>query len=287
MAIDNFKPTIWANEALLALKKRHVFPGLVNTDYQGQITAMGDTVKINGIGALTIGTDSRSISYEDLTDNTRSLLIDQERTFAFKIDDVDDAQSNPNLMQTAMGEAAYGLADATDAYLAGLVTDAGIKGAAAGLGVAGSPLELSSQGVLSLLSNLNKLMSENNVPTEGRSIILPPWAIEKLNIQSLYMGFNTTKNEEIIQNGYVGSFYGFNVFMSNNVATDDPASPTEWYIPAFTRPAISFAEQIASVEAMRLESSFSDAVRGLHLFGAKVVRPEALAMVVAVPGAEA
>ena len=127
MAITNFIPEVWSARLLSSLKKSLVFagPGVVNRDYEGEIRDSGDTVRITSISRPTIGSyvkNSTTITPETLTDAQRSLLIDQSKYFAFEVDDIDmrQAVNGGALMNEAAAEAAYGLADTTDQYVAGL-----------------------------------------------------------------------------------------------------------------------------------------------------------------------
>ena len=128
MAVNSFIPTLWSARLLVNLQKAQVFAGLVNRDYEGEIANAGDTVKINGIGAVTVGAyakNSTSLSWQTLADASQALLIDQSKYFAFKVDDVDKVQTNVNLIDAAMQEAAYALSDNIDQFIAGLHAQVG------------------------------------------------------------------------------------------------------------------------------------------------------------------
>ena len=126
MAINNFIPAVWSAQLLTALRKNLVYANLCNRDYEGEISAYGDQVKINSLGDVTVGTYTKNTDMaaaETLTDAQRILLIDQAKYFNFQIDDVDKAQQKPKVMQEAMTNAAYALADKADQYVAGLYTE--------------------------------------------------------------------------------------------------------------------------------------------------------------------
>lgn len=128
MSVTGFIPELWSRRINQKLRESLVFGSVVNTDYEGEIGSGGDTVKINSIGDVTIGNytpNSTSITPEQLNDYQTTLLIDQKKCFAFKIDDVDKAQVNANVMDEAMQSAAWGLKNAADEYIAALYTDAG------------------------------------------------------------------------------------------------------------------------------------------------------------------
>jgi len=269
MAINNFIPTVWSREMFRALKKAHVFANVVNTDYQGEINNFGDTVKITGINAITIGDytkNSTTVSAETLDDAQTELKIDQAKYFAFQIDDVDAAQQTPKIMQMAMEDAGYGLADQSDQYIAKLQSDAGHTV---------TQTSLTAAKMIAVLGSTSQKLNEANVPTQGRWVVLPPFAINLL-VQAEVLalgGIETTGN---YRNGFVGRAFGFDIFMSNNLEVVS----TNTVGLAGTRRAISYANQIKSIEAYRPEGKFADAVKGLYLFGAKVVDPNALVKLV-------
>src|SRR5690606_5081858 len=128
MAIDNFIPTIWSARLLQNLHKSLVYgqEGIINRDYEGEITAYGDTVKINNIGAVTVIDYAKNGVLPDpqeLTDDQRTLVIDQSKAFHFFVDDIDKAQQRPKVMNEAMREAAYALANTADQFIASMYTD--------------------------------------------------------------------------------------------------------------------------------------------------------------------
>ena len=281
MAVTRFVPQIWAANLTVALEKAHVFAqgGIVNRDYEGEISQFGDTVHITSISDPTIGTyvaNSTTITAEELTDTRRSLNIDQAKYFAFKVDDVDKRQARGNVIPTAMQRAAYKLRDAVDSYLAGLYTSVPTANALGTVAVtAGTP----TAAYDSVLVPLGVKLDEANVPSEGRWVVVPPWFHGRLQLDGRFVKVNeAADNGQGLRNGFIGRAAGFDIFKSNNsvLVTGD-----DYSVLAGTDMAISFAEQINQVEAYRATDSFSDVVRGLHLWGARVVRPEGLASAVA------
>ncbi len=280
MAIVSFIPAIWSAKLLLNLHKNLVFANLINTDYEGEISGAGDRVKINEIGPINIGnyTKNSDISFQELTDAQKELIIDQLKYFAFQVDDVDKAQTKPKIMDGAMQEAAYGLKDAADQYVAGLYGGAGIT---SDLGTNASPLEIQSGDVVEVVALIAQKMDENNVPTEGRWMVIPPWFHNKMVLAKIS---SDKLNSEVLLNGRIGRFLGFDFSVSNNLDVDGTADGTK--ILAGIKPSISFAGQIVQTEALRLEKRFADAVKGLYVYGAKVVRPSTLACLTAKSKAE-
>jgi hypothetical protein len=269
MALNQFIPAIWSARILKKLEKNLVFgqPGVINTDYQGEITAFGDRVHVHSFADLTIGDyvkNTTTIAYELLNDSRVTLVIDQSKYFAFRVDDVDQAQQHPKIIDAASARASYQLAETADRYLSGRYTEA-----AAGNIIAAS--QFTTANVYTKFVELWVRMDEDNVPSEGRFAIVPPWVAGLLQQNSSFL----SAQPETVLNGAVGQVAGISILKSNNVVATG-TSPVVHHIVAGVADAWSFAQQIASVEALRLEGSFADGVRGLHLYGGKVLIPELL-----------
>lgn len=281
MAISAFIPEVWSAELMVALRKKLVFaqPGITNRNYEGEISQSGDTVRITSISDPTIGTyvpNVTAITPENLTDAQRTLVIDQAKYFAFEVDDVEMRQAKGNVMPEAMSRAAYKLADVVDQYIAAFYTSVP---AANDLGtvsfVAATPTNAYDLGLVPLSIKLD----EANVPSDNRWIVVPPWFYGRLLLDSRFIKVNESGTSSGLRNAEVGSAAGFTIYKSNNVVI---SSGDDYEILAGAgNTAISYAEQINKVEAYRPQSSFSDAVKGLHLWGAKVIRPDHLAGVTA------
>jgi len=276
-AIDNFIPTLWSAELLVSLKKVLVYgqPAVVNTDYEGEISSKGDTVKINGIGTVTVGDYTKNSNIGDpeaLTDNSRTLTITESKYFNFQVDDIDKAQQNATVMGQAMDEAAYALANTADSFIAGHYTDAAADNL---IGSTGTPTAFTAvTEAYEKLVDLSVKLDEANVPTSGRYVVVPPW-YEGLMLKDDRFVKAENMNQATLINGQVGRAAGFNVVKSNNVPN---TSGTLYRVIAGHPMAISYAEQVNDTEAYRPEKRFADAVKGLHMYGAKVVRPNALAV---------
>ena len=273
MAIDKFIPAIWSAKLLLALQKTLVYgqPAVVNRDYEGEIGNAGDTVKIHGFGAVSVFDYAKNGDMpppETLTDEEMTLKIDQSKGFNFQIDDIDKAQQTPKIMGAAMADAAYRLADAADQFIAAHYVHAGRQ-----IGSDAAPTALTKDNVYDIVVDMGTALTEKNVPKEGRFLILPPWAYGLILKDDRFTGTGGAGAETALANGQVGRAAGFAVMESNNVPHDGGA---RYKILAGHRMAWSFADQISSVEAYRPERRFGDAAKGLHVYGAKVVRPDAL-----------
>lgn len=276
MAIT-FIPEVWSAMMLSSLKKQLVFaaPGVVNRSYEGEIANAGDTVRVRTMGRPTIATytaNSTTITPEQLTDAQRALVVDQAKYFAFKVDDIEKAQAPGGELEEGLAEAVYGLRDVADQYVAGLYTQAQAANQIGTVSVTTAALAYTQ------LRKLKVALDEANVPQEGRYAIVPPWYHGLLLEDDRFVRVDASGTSDGLRNGTVGRALGFDVMMSNNVVN---VTGDDWAVMAGVPSAIAYAEQINSVETYRPESSFSDAVKGLHLYGAKVMRPDALATVIA------
>jgi N4-gp56 family major capsid protein len=261
-------PSIWSARILAKLEKSLVFaqPGVVNRDYEGDIRADGDRVHIHSFNDLTVAAytkNSTTISYEQLTDTRVTLLIDQAKYFAFKVDDIDTAQMRPKLIDAAADRAAYQLAEDADSYIAGLYSGASTSNPDNTIETS----QFTATNVYQKLVDLSVLMDQVNLPGEARFVVVPPW-VKGLLLQN--STFVTASNPDAVLNGQIGEIAGLRILVSNNVKTTGSA-PVVSYMMAGHPSALAYAEQIVNVEGLRLEGSFADAVRGLHLYGAKVL----------------
>ena len=282
MAISVFIPTIWSARLLEHLDKAHVYAGLVNRDYEGEIRNYGDTVKIQQIGDITVKSYTKNTDIaapEPIDGSTQSLNIDQAKYFNFAIDDVDAAQVNPKLMDKAMRRAAYALNDTTDTFLAGLMAAGAVNVTGhTALGNDTTPIVPTASTAYDLLVELKVDLDEKNVPTAGRWVVIPPWFHGMLLKDSRFVGNGTDYNKAILEGGEVGVAAGFRVFLSNNVPN---TSAAKYKIIAGTDEGCTYAEQILKTEAYRQEKRFSDAIKGLHVYGSKVTQGACLSVLTA------
>ena len=268
MAISQTIAQIWSARIYAKLEKNLIFAqeGVVNRDYEGEIRAFGDRVHVHAFNDVTIGSyvkNSTTLTYEQLTDTRVTLLIDQARYFSFKVDDLDAAQQQPKLIDAAADRAAYQLAEDADAYIAGLYT--GASASAPDNTIETS--QFTATNVYQKLVDLSVLMDQVNLPAEGRFVVVPPW-VKGLLLQN--STFVTASVPEVVLNGQIGQIAGLNVLVSNNTKTTG-TSPVVSHMVAGHPSAWTYAEQIVNLEGLRPEGSFADAVRGLHLYGAKVL----------------
>lgn len=278
MAVDTFIPEVWAAALLTTLEKKYVFgqPGVSNRDYEGEIADFGDTVHIGSLTDPTVATYTKNttvINPATLVTTDQTLLIDQSKYFAFEVDDIDARQvrNAGELMSRASTRAASILADTTDQFLAGLMTT--------GAGTIMTPAAVATADAAYLLIRQMRVkLDKANVPTDGRFLIVAPEMYALLLGDARFIDASRYGSNAPIQNGEVGRIIGFTVMVSNNIpaGTTATAPAVSNFVIAGHAMALTYAEQISKTEAYRPPDSFSDAVKGLHLYGGKVVRPEAL-----------
>lgn len=274
MALTAFIPQLWAASLLENLNNAHVYANCVNKDYQDNLK-VGDTVRINSIGRVTIGNYTKNtwtITPEVLDGTGQTLTITESKYFDFGIDDIDQAQQTPKLMNAFMEEAAWGLGEAADDFLAALIA-AGVS--------SGNQLTAATIGqgagdrdAFELIVDMGVKLDVSNTPRNGRWMVVPPWFIGELVKDPRFTSFGTSQNLSVAMKGLVKEMAGFDLMVSNNA----PVSGSAYTILGGYKGAVTYAESIpkGQPEAFRIEAGFGDAVKGLHVYGGKVTRPDNL-----------
>ena len=276
MAVTSFIPEIWNARLLNALRADLVYTNLFNRNYEGEIRQAGDTVHINTITDITIKDYTRNTDIdnpEQLTTADQTLVVDQAKYYNFYLNDVDKAQAMPGLIDAAMVSASHGLAESVDKYLAGLLAAASGT-ITTGLGSTSSPLTVTAQSAYELLVDVKTAMDKANVPKMGRKVVLPP-EFEGFMLKDARFAANGGKGENRLENGAVARAAGFDIYISNNVPN---TSGAKYKVIASTQESNTYAEQLVKTEAYRREKGFDDGVKGLLVYGAKIIRPAAVAV---------
>ena len=276
MAVTSFIPEIWNARLLNALRADLVYTNLFNRNYEGEIRQAGDTVHINTITDITIKDYTRNTDIdnpEQLTTADQTLVVDQAKYYNFYLNDVDKAQAMPGLIDAAMVSASHGLAESVDKYLAGLLAAASGT-ITTGLGSTSSPLTVTAQSAYELLVDMKTAMDKANVPKMGRKVVLPP-EFEGFMLKDARFAANGGKGENRLENGAVARAAGFDIYISNNVPN---TSGAKYKVIASTQESNTYAEQLVKTEAYRREKGFDDGVKGLLVYGAKIIRPAAVAV---------
>ena len=302
----NFAPQIFSQKVLKFFRRASVAEDITNTDYTGEIENFGDTVNIIKEPTITVSSYTRgsTVNTQDLADDQITLTVDQANAFAFKIDDIEERHSHVNFEALATSSGAFSLKRKYDAnVLQTLANGAGIAGAddasvsgglqttESTLGTAASPINVEADDAgINLMLLMARLMDDQSVPEENRWFVAPPVFYEKMfqagnKIAEVQVTGDGTSN---LRNGLAtpGTLAGFSCYKStalNSTSGTDQVTMTglatdasENVILAGHISAAATASHIAKTEVVRSTESFSDVVRGLHVFGRKVLRPEAL-----------
>jgi hypothetical protein len=275
MAVTNFVPDIWSARILTNLSKTSVAAGICNRDYEGD-ASVGDSVNITSIVDPTITAyTGADMTAEDIDDATRALLLNQKQSFNFFLDDVERAQAvnGGAILTEAINRASYGLSNVLDSYVLGLM-GTGASAAAPDHQVAEATINTAAGAYDSLVA-WNILLDQADVPEENRFAVITPALYGYLLKDARFVGDGSDQGATVRANGKVGMAAGLEIFKSNNLPAG-PGAGAGTSMLVGSRYATTLAEQVRSVEAYRVERKFADGVKGLHVYGARVIRPTAI-----------
>lgn len=279
MSVANFIPTIWSETLYEELVGQCIAVKNCNREFEGDIAGIGSEVKIVGIGDVSIQnyTPNTTIGNPDiLNDNVRSMNIDHARYFNFMIDDVNRVQASPKLMGAALKNAARGLANVADKEVLSLHADAGNS-----IDVTAA----TEENMLNPFIEARNILYKNNVTDSSEVVFeVSPDVAARLFKDKLDMLSN---NNEMLENGCLGTIMGCKVYVSGNVAIENEGGKVYHRCIARTKRAVAFAQQLSKIEAYRPDGFFADAVKGLYLYGMKVVYPTEMVRINIDMGAEA
>ena len=270
MAISNFIPTVWSENLYSQLDKKYIAAKHCNRDFEGDIAEQGAVVNIIGVGSIDVfdyTKDTDMSNPQVLSDTLRALTIDQAKAFNFQIDDIDRAQCTPKLMDEAMKVAANALANEADKHIFSLYTQADETV---------NETSTTEENIINHLIDARTKLFANNVTDASDIVIEVSPQIAALILKAKID--LATDNTDSLENGCIGSIGGCKIFVSNNVVVDTVGDSNYHKCIARTKRAIAFAEQLSEITAYRPEKRFADAVKGLHLYGAKVVYPEEMVL---------
>ena len=334
----NFSPVIYSNQVQLAFRKSATVGDITNSDYFGEISAQGDTVRIIKEPEISVQSYTRgtTVTAQDLDDEDFTLVVDKSNYFAFKMDDIEEAHSHVNFMQLATDRAAYRLADQYDqevlGYMSGfkqsalhakadtandtasgekavitagsdeLLTSMKLKKGDFGnittssAGDHSIPLAARLPGATALptataspamvVARMKRLLDQQQVDTQGRWLVIDPVFMEILSDEdSRFMNGDYGESGGLRNGLVINNFHGFRMYVSSNLpavgtgpGTTGNANQNANFgvIVAGHDSAVATAEQINKTETYRDPDSFADIVRGMHLYGRKILRPEAI-----------
>lgn len=301
-----FIPEIWSGKMIEKFYDATVLAAISNTDYEGEIKKQGDKVKIRTRPTAVIRDYTRNTDIEyDMPDGgVIELDIDQGKYYAAQIDDVSAHQQDIKVMDAWALDASEQMKIEIDSDVLGDIyadADTANKGATAGrisqnlnLGTSSAPRGVNSKTVLDAIVDAGQVLDEQNIPEQGRFLIVPAWflsLIKKSDLKDASLAGDTTS---IMRNGRVGMIDRFTLYLSNllpkatvNLGTSgSPNNVNGFHLIAGHKNGLTFATQMTSMEDIRLEKRFASAVRGLQVYGYKVVDPTCLVDLFAYKAAE-
>lgn len=281
MAVSHFIPSLWSKKVLDDLELKTKLANYTNRDYEGDIR-YGSRVQILGVGEPTISdyNSATPMTYEALSDKGQWLTISQRKSFSFEVDDIDKVQSIPGLATGFQKKAAHGLAVARDTFVAGLIK-ASANAAADVVDEDDGTVTLykidsvittdaTGEKIKEAIDNAVVKLKENNFDGEGRIEISPRVYMALKNVLTDL----STNNPKYITTGLVGNYDGFEVIETNSLAKDTTGDTKYEYCDIRSKSAIAFAGQLQETEALRDKDNFKDYVRGLDVYGGKVIAPK-------------
>ncbi len=284
-------PVIWARKFVEVFYLMTCMAAITNTDYQGDISAHGDEVKINELPIVQSRkyVKGQKLVYDDPNSGTLSLLIDQARYFAFSSKYVDKKQASiafieqwaTHYSETMKRDIEYDVFSSVyaDAHIANQGATAGFDTGDIDLGEVGAPLGLTKLNIVDWLIDIGDVLDQQNVPDSQRWLTLPSWACAMFKKSELREANKMGDAKSILRvdNGRIGKVDRFEIFSNNNLAKGDDGGAKVWNAMGGHKSAITFATQLTETERLTDQDDFGELIRALQSFGFKTVHDEALA----------
>jgi hypothetical protein len=260
----NFIPEIWSKKLQAKFYASSVLPSISNNDYEGEISDQGNKVIIRTVPTVTIKDYTGAVTYDDVTSETIELMIDKAKFYAFRVSDIAKAQADIKFQNEATADAGEQMRIAVETdFLANVQIGAGNEIAAA---------SVTKDTILDILVDAGTKLDELNIPEEGRFVVLPPKYTNLIKKSDLKDASISGDGTSLLRNGRVGMIDRFTIYQSNLVYTDG----TDHFCLSGVPKASCFASQFVKTETVRLTDTFGDGIRGLKVYGYKVVVPDAL-----------
>lgn len=265
MAVTSFIPEIWNAKLLTDFREQSVAATLANREYEGNASA-GNVVKISTAGAVAIKdykAASRTTSADAVSTTTEDLLIDQEKSFDFYVDDIDKAQAAGS-MDAFTRSAGEGMAEDADKWLLALA----VAGAAAGNVLDGATGIADGNAAFDVVRDMNKALNKNKIPKSQRVLLVnAEFEALLLGADSKLTNVDQSGATEALRNAVLGRFLNFTIYSTENL----PVTAKPQAVALYT-PSLAYVSQIDKTEALRAQDKFADRLRGLHVYGGKVLR---------------
>jgi hypothetical protein len=283
-----FIPEVWSGKLVEKFYDATVFGAIANTDYEGEISDMGDKVIIRTTPTIEIRDYQKggTLQIQRPESPNVTLNIDKAKYFNFIIDDVDRFQSDLKLMDDWSGDAGEQMKIVVDTGILGDIyadAHAANKGATAGrksasfdLGATGAALIVTSANVIDIITRCSAVADEQNWPESGRWMVIPAWMRYLLVNSELKNASVTGDGKSSLRNGRVGEIDRFEIFTSNNVASVSDGGFTCYHVVFGHKSGLTFASQMTQMESLKAESTFGTLVRGLNVYGYEVIKTESI-----------
>jgi hypothetical protein len=293
---SGFIPQIWSGKMIEKLYANTVFGEIANTNYEGEIKAKGDTVQIRTTPDIAISDYEigGGLNYEKPTSAKVELQINRAKYFAFEVNDVDAYQADIKLMDDWSNDAGQKMKIAIDTdILAAVYADvaaanagatAGVDSGSYNLGATGAPISIDKTNAVDYLVDCGSVLWEQNVPETDRWIVIPTWYANLLKKSDLKDASMMGDGTSVLRNGRLGMIDNFTVYVSNNMGKTVDGTNTVTNILFGHKKALTFASQMTEMETLKNPNDFGDLVRGLNVFGFKVIDPNAMGHMYAIKG---
>jgi len=264
---QHFIPEVFSKKLQAKFYAQTVLSEVTTNEYEGEISGLGNKVNIRAVPAVSVADYTGSLSYADVTSSTIELNIDKAKSYAFKVDDILREQADIDFMNEASKDAAQNMKIAIEQDVF-----ANVAAGSSLTDVNSTPSNITTSNVLGFILEAGENLDVNNIPEEDRFMIINPAVASVLKQSELRQAYLTGDSVSPLRNGFIGMVDRFRMYVSNNLSTSAGVSSGLYGHPK----AIAYASQFTNTESVRLESSFGDGVRGLAVYGYKVVLPTAI-----------
>jgi hypothetical protein len=293
-AAMDYIPTLYAGKLLIKFYETSVLGEIANTDYEGMIRDQGDSVIIRTLPTISVTAHHKGMTLSDQVPESTSVTLNIDKGFywSFRTDDPDMVQTDINsLVNEWTSEASYELRNKVEIeVLQNITTDMAAKNQGATAGVTSGTVHLGTTaaprhfglGPTDFIMDGGLVLDEQNVPDTGRWFLLPPVLINVLKKDNTLQDASKMGDAtSVIRNGMVGMIDRFTIYKTQNLLTNGAGATMAWYCLFGTKHALTFASQLVKTKSLDNPTGFGMLHRGLQVFGYKVVKPEAMGVLVA------
>jgi hypothetical protein len=285
----NYIPQLFAAKLIVEFYISTLFGAIATTEHEGEIKKMGDSLTISGLPEIMIRdyVKGQNLQYQDLDPGEVQLLIDKGKYYGFRVNDLDKVQSHIDDFASKWATHAGMLQGIevdkdvlqniyADAHASNQGDTAGALSGNIDLGVSGTPLSVTSSNVIQTIVNCGVVLDEQNVPFEGRWIVLPSWMIGLIKVSDIKDASITGDSVSPLRNGRVGKIDRFEVYMSNNLKNVTDGSDTVTNAIFGHNQCVAFASQLLESDMLKDQNDFGWLMRGLQAYGYEVIKPEGI-----------